>query len=58
MCFCHFVFRMGFFQPLLGINLKKAKVSGSQTFFKIGVFRIAHKKTPVLESWKLKAFNL
>ena len=39
MSFCHFVFRMGFFQLLQTTDLKKAEVSGSQIFFKIGVLK-------------------
>ena len=39
MTFCHFVFRMGFFQLLQTIDLKKAEVSGSQILFEIGVLK-------------------
>ena len=42
MSFYHLVFRMGFFQLLQGINLKKAEVSGSQRFFKRGVLKISY----------------
>ena len=37
MSFCHFVFRMVFFQKLLKIDFKNSRTSGSQIFFKIGV---------------------
>ena len=46
MSFCHFVFKMGFF--------RSSSNNWLEAFWKI---YIIHKKTPVLESWKLKACN-